>query len=117
VIGNVTPAAGTFTALSATGNVTGAYIFGNGSGLSSITGANVTGTVANATYAISAGSATTAGTVTNAAQPNITSLGNLASLVLPVASSDPSTSTIGQAYFNTFVSRIRVFTSSGWVSV
>jgi hypothetical protein len=45
-----------------------------------VTGANVTGTVANATYATSAGSATTAGTVTTAAQPNITSVGTLTSL-------------------------------------
>jgi hypothetical protein len=44
---------------------------GNGSGLSAIAGANVTGTVANATYAVTAG---TAGTVTTAAQPNITSV-------------------------------------------
>jgi len=48
--------------------------------LTSLTGANVTGTVANATYAVSAGSATTAGTVITAAQPNITSVGTLTSL-------------------------------------
>jgi hypothetical protein len=66
--------------VSATGNVTGAYHIGNGSLLTSLTGANVTGTVANATYAVSSGtatSATTAGTVTTAAQPNITSVGTL----------------------------------------
>jgi hypothetical protein len=59
--------------LSVTGNIissTGA-IYGNGSGLSQIAGANVTGTVA---------SATTAGTVTIASQPNITSVGTLNSL-------------------------------------
>jgi hypothetical protein len=75
VVGNVTA-----------GNVTGAnlvsanYVSGNGSLLSSITGANVTGVVANATYATSAGSATTAATVTTAAQPNITSVGTLAGI-------------------------------------
>jgi hypothetical protein len=63
-----------------TGNITGGNILGNGSGLSSITGANVTGTVANATFATSAGTATTAGTVTTAAQANITSVGTLTSL-------------------------------------
>jgi len=63
--------------VSATGNVTGNYIIGNGSTLSSITGGNVTGTVANATYAVSAG---TAGTVTTNAQPNVTSLGTLTGL-------------------------------------
>ena len=69
--------------ISATGNVTAAYHIGNGSLLSSLTGANVTGTVANATYAVSAGTATTAttaGTVTTAAQPNITSVGILSSV-------------------------------------
>jgi hypothetical protein len=57
--------------ISVTGNVTANYHIGNGSTLSSITGANVTGTVS---------SATTAGTVTTNAQPNITSVGTLASL-------------------------------------
>jgi len=69
---------GTVTAVAFTAN-TGVFT-GNGSGLSAIAGANVTGTVANATYATSAGSATTAGTVTTNAQPNITSVGTLSSL-------------------------------------
>jgi hypothetical protein len=51
---------GTVTAVAFTAN-TGVFT-GNGSGLSAIAGANVTGTVANATFATSAGSATTAGT-------------------------------------------------------
>jgi hypothetical protein len=75
---------GTLTSLAVTGNISGANLtgnhFGNGSALTAITGANVTGTVANATYAASAGTATTAGTVTTAAQPNITSVGTLTSL-------------------------------------
>jgi len=66
--------------LSASGNITGSQFNGSGAGLTSIPGANVTGTVANATYAVSAGSATTAGTVTTAAQPNITSVGTLTGL-------------------------------------
>ena len=71
---------GTVTAVAFTAN-TGVFT-GNGSGLSQLTGANVTGTVANATYATSAGSATTAGTVTTNAQPNITSVGTLTSLAV-----------------------------------
>ena len=70
-------------ALSTTGNVTSGYVIGNGSLLTNLTGANVTGTVANATFATSAGtatSATTAGTVTANAQANITSVGTLSSL-------------------------------------
>ena len=62
------------SSLSITGNVTANYHIGNGSLLTDITGANVTGTVS------SASSATTAGTVTTAAQPNITSTGTLVSL-------------------------------------
>jgi len=69
---------GTVTAVAFTAN-TGVFT-GNGNGLSSIVGANVTGTVANATHATSADSATTAGTVTGNAQANITSVGTLTSL-------------------------------------
>ena len=74
--------------ISATGTVTGSQFNGSGAGLTSIPGGNVTGTVANATYATSAGSATsatsatTAGTVTTAAQGNITSVGTLTSLTV-----------------------------------
>jgi len=78
--GNIT-SVGTLTSLGVNGTVTAVaftantgVFTGNGNGLSSLVGANVTGTVANATYAVSAGSATTAGTVTTAAQPNITSV-------------------------------------------
>jgi hypothetical protein len=63
--------------ISATGNVTANYFIGNGAALTSLTGANVTGTVANATYALNANAATFAGTVTTNAQPNITSVGIL----------------------------------------
>jgi len=66
---------GTITASAFTAN-TGIFT-GNGSGLSAIAGGNVTGTVANATFATTAG---TAGTVTIGAQPNITSVGTLTSL-------------------------------------
>lgn len=80
VTGNLTVGIGIAANITANGNVTASYFIGNGSSLTSIAGANVTGTVANATYATSAGSATTAGTVTTAAQPNITSLGTLSNL-------------------------------------
>jgi hypothetical protein len=77
--------------------VTSNYFTGNGSLLSSITGANVTGTVGNATHATVAdsansvaganvtgqvGNALVAGTVYTAAQPNITSVGTLSSLTV-----------------------------------
>ncbi len=78
---------GTLTQLNVDGNLVAAnitsntgIISGNGSGLHHITGANVTGTVANATYAVSANSANVASTVSSNAQPNITSIGTLVSL-------------------------------------
>lgn len=63
-----------------TGTLTAVSFVGNGAGLTNVTGANVSGTVANATYATTAGSATTAATVTDNAQPNITSVGVLSSV-------------------------------------
>ena len=82
-LGNLTVSGNTTVTNANLGNlVTANYFSGNGSLLTAIAGANVTGTVANATYATSAGSSTTAGTVTTAAQPNITSVGTLASLVV-----------------------------------
>ena len=78
-VANATYATTAGTANSVAGaNVSGAVAFATTA--NSVAGANVTGTVANATYATTAGSATTAGTVTTAAQPNITSVGTLTSL-------------------------------------
>ena len=61
--------------LDVVGNITttGQFI-GSGAGLTNISGANITGTVPSATGAV------TAGTVTAAAQPNITSVGVLTSV-------------------------------------
>ena len=70
------------------GNVTATKYTGSGAGLSGVAGANVSGTVANATYALTSGatdSATTAGTVTTNAQPNITSTGTLTGLKVATA--------------------------------
>jgi hypothetical protein len=64
-------------AISTTGNVSANNFIGLGTYLSSIPAANITGTVANATYAVSSGSANT---VTDNAQPNITSVGTLSSV-------------------------------------
>ena len=77
---NFTAVNGTVTANFSVGNITSLGNFtanvysGNANGLSNIPGANITG------FAPLATAATTAGTVTTAAQPNITSVGTLASL-------------------------------------
>ena len=77
---------GNITLDAATGNITGVgnanlgnlavanFFSGNANALFNIQGANVVGTVGNATTAV------TAGTVTTAAQPNITSVGTLTSV-------------------------------------
>jgi len=71
---------GTLSSLGVSGNITAANITantgifsGNGSGLTALAGANVTGQVGNALVA---------GTVYTAAQPNITSVGTLTGLTL-----------------------------------
>lgn len=79
VIGNITPASGAFTtvtansSITAVGNITGNYFVGNGAALTSIPAANVTGTLTVNTTG-------SAATVTDNAQPNITSVGTLSSL-------------------------------------
>ena len=65
--------------LVAAGNISANYFIGNGSQLSSITGANVTGQVGNALVATLA---VTAGTVSANAQPNITSVGVLSQITV-----------------------------------
>ena len=79
---------GTLTSLGVNGIITASAVVantglftGDGGGLSNIAGANV-GLVANATYAVSAGSTPLAGTVTIASQPNITSVGTLTALAV-----------------------------------
>jgi hypothetical protein len=65
---------------------TGTY-YGSGAGLTNLPGGNVSGTVATAT---------TAGTVTTAAQPNITSVGTLSSLSVTANVAGGNLTTAGQ---------------------
>jgi hypothetical protein len=84
VVGNIEA-----ESLVTSGNITiGGSISGNGSGLTNINGANVSGLTPSANYS------TFAGTVITAAQPNITSVGTLASL------SVTGTTTGGNFYAN-----------------
>lgn len=64
---------GTLSSLTVAGKVTAGQLQGEGGNISNIQGANVSGAVSTAT---------TAGTVTTAAQPNITSVGTLTSLAV-----------------------------------
>ena len=84
VIGNVTPAAGTFTTLSATGNIVGSNITTGGlvSATGNVSGGNITttGTI-TATANITGGNLTTTGTITAtgniASGANISTSGNI----------------------------------------
>jgi len=69
---------GTLTNLSVAGNVIAARVKGEGGNISNIQGANVSGTVANATYAVTANSAAYS---TNSIQANIANIANIAYLV------------------------------------
>lgn len=80
-------------AISAVGNITANYFIGNGSQLSSITGANVTGQVGNAFLA---SLAVVAGTVSANAQPNITSVGTLTSVSVSGNADAGNLNTAGQ---------------------
>jgi len=93
------------TSLSVTGNITGGNLItagavtGNGRALTSLNATNInTGTVPAArlsgTYTITvSGAATTAGTVTTAAQPNITSVGTMAAATITTLSTAGITKT------------------------
>jgi hypothetical protein len=71
---------GIVTAQSFTAN-TGLFN-GDGGGLSNVAAANISGIVANSTYATSAGSSALALDITGATQPNITAVGTLTSLTV-----------------------------------
>lgn len=81
---------GTLTSLDVSGNATANvvlanYFIGDGSNIYNLSGANVNGIVANANYAAFAGAANSANvsnTVSENAQPNITSVGTLTSLTV-----------------------------------
>jgi hypothetical protein len=80
----ITPNIGAATGVSLglTGNVTGNYFIGNGSQLSNITGANITGTVANATYSLNANSSAFANTAFSVDVANVAGIGNVATINL-----------------------------------
>jgi hypothetical protein len=62
------------------GNLQAQNFIGNGVGITEIQGANVTGTVANANFSLSANYANYAGYIVRSNQPNITTLGTLTTL-------------------------------------
>lgn len=70
-------------------------ITANGAGLTSLTGANVTGTVANASYSATSGSATTAGSAVTAATANIANTASYANIANSVAGANVSGNVLG----------------------
>jgi hypothetical protein len=106
IFNNGTTAWNTNIPLSVNGNVAGNYFVGNGSALTSISGASVVGAVANATYAVSAGSAgsaVTAEQVTFAVQANITGVGTLGNLSVSGNVTSGNISTLGLVGIGTTV--------------
>lgn len=100
VVNNAQPnitSVGTLTELNLSGNINNAnwtysnYFSGNGQPLFGILASNIVGTIANANYAAYAGN------VVTAAQPNITSLGNLTSLTVSGNASASNLSVSGSA--------------------
>ena len=81
--------------ISATGNITGSQFSGSGAGLTSIPGANVSGTVANATYATSAGTATFAGTANAVAGANVS--GTVANATYATSAGSATTATVANS--------------------
>jgi hypothetical protein len=55
--------------------------------------------------------------VTTAAQPNITSLGSLTSLIIPVLGTNPASPAVGQFYYNSNFGVLRIWTGSSWDNV
>lgn len=107
--------------LSITGNISGSnanlgnlvianYYTGSGNNLSNIQAANITGTVANANYALNAGNTNLANYVIQASQPNITSLGTLATLTVNgISNFNATTNFTNNAIFtgsNTYISNV-----------
>jgi hypothetical protein len=72
----------TSSGMTVTGVVSGTSFTGNGANLANITGANVSGQVANAAYATSAGFATVANSANSVALANVVGAGNIASINL-----------------------------------
>ena len=96
---NVVTLLGTFgsNSISTSGNITAGYFVGNGSALTSLAGGNVSGTVANATYAASSNAATyatqatTAGTANAVAGANVS--GTVANATYATSASSATTAT------------------------
>ena len=82
-IGAGTPAAGSFTTVSASGNVTGSYIIGDGSQLTNVPGGGSSNySNANVAAFLPTYNGNLGGTLTTGAQPNVTLLGNLSGLTV-----------------------------------
>jgi hypothetical protein len=104
--------------VSVTGNVTGGNLTTGGqvSATGNVTGGNIrTGGQERATGNVTGN--ILLGTLGTAAQPNITSLGALTSLIIPVSASDPVSPATGQMYYSTAIGGLKIWTGSVWDSI
>lgn len=120
VIGNTTPAAGTFTTLSATGNITGSYIIGNGSQLTglpaSYANSNVSTYLASGTNSaniITTGNISGTYILGNGSQ--LTGISASASGIkwTTVANTAPATANAGDFWFNSYTGIKYQYTNDG----
>ena len=98
IFGKEVSITGEVVTVSTYGNVHGNVFIGDAGGLSNVIASNISGEVANSTHS------TTANTVVDAAQPNITSVGTLTSVGAGIASSDFGNSIIVASRDNTTAS-------------
>jgi len=98
IFGKEVSITGEVVTVSTYGNVHGNVFIGDAGGLSNVIAANISGEVANSTHS------TTANTVVDVAQPNITSVGTLTSVGAGIASADFGNSIIVASRDNTTAS-------------
>jgi len=104
-----------FTFNAATGALAANTFVGSGANLSNISAANVIGTVANATYATSAGTATTAGTANSVAGANVSGAVAYATTANSVAGANVS-GAVGLATYATTANAVAGANVSGAVA-
>jgi len=121
VIGNTSPAAGTFTTLSATGNITGSYIIGNGSQLTGLPASYANSNVAtylasgtNSSNIVTTGNVSGTYFLGNGSQlTGISASGGGGIIWTTVANTAPSSPNAGDFWYNSYTGVKYQYTNDG----
>ena len=121
VIGNTSPAAGTFTTLSATGNITGSYIIGNGSQLTGLPASYANSNVAtylasgtNSSNIVTTGNISGTYFLGNGSQlTGISASGGGGIIWTTVANTAPSSPNAGDFWYNSYTGVKYQYTNDG----